>query len=152
MKVEKIDLVWASVSMVIVGVSFRKGRLIEGLLLIYVLMALLFALHIYIVRRKLKNSVAAFATITDYHVSRTKKGFYPVVKYTTESGREITSVYTVEDRRKRFEIGDEEMICYDPDDPMFFYFSGRENELTKDYFLFILIGGIISAVLLAINH
>lgn len=74
------------------------------------------------------------------------------MKYTTESGREITSVYTVEDRQKRFEIGDEELICYDPEDPMFFYFSGRENELTKDYFLFILIGGMISAVLLAINH
>lgn len=152
MKVEKIDIVWAAVSMVIVGVSFRKGRLIDGLLLIYGLMVLLFALHIYIIRRRLKNSVAVFGTITDYHVSRTKKGFYPIVKYETENGREITSVYTVEDRQKRFETGDEEMICYDPDDPMFFYFSGREYELTKDYYRFIFIGGVIAAVLFIIRN
>ena len=62
MKVEKIDYIWAAVSMVIVGVSFRRGELINGLLMIYVLMALLFAYHIYVVRRRLQSSIAAVCT------------------------------------------------------------------------------------------
>ncbi len=72
------------------------------------------------------------------------------MKYETETGREITSVYTVGERKQRYEIGDEEMICYDPDNPMFFYFANREDELTRDYFRFIIFGGIIAALLFII--
>lgn len=152
MKVEKIDYIWAAVSMIIVGVSFRKGELINGLLIIYVLMALLFAYHIYTVRRRLSSSVAAVCTITDYYVSPTKKGFCPIVKYETENGREITSVYTVRSSKKLYEIGEEATICYSPEDPMFFYFLGKEHELTKDYSMFILVGGVIAATLFIIDH
>lgn len=152
MKVEKIDYIWAAVSMVIVGVSFRKGELINGLLIIYLLMALLFAYHIYTVRRRLNSSVAAVCTITDYYVSPTRKDFCPIVKYETENGREVTSVYTVSSRKKIYEIGEEATICYSPEDPMFFYFLGKEHELTKDYSMFILVGGVIAATLFIIEH
>ena len=66
----------------------------------------------------------------------------------TEDGREVTSAYTVSDRKKRYEIGSEEVICYDPHDPMFFCFAGREDELTRDYLRFLLIGGVIAAIVL----
>ena len=71
-----------------------------------------------------------------------------MVRYTTETGREVTSVYTVEDSKQRYEIGAEEMVCYDPDDPMFFYFSNRKEELYRDYVRFIVYGGAVSAILL----
>ena len=153
MKVEKIDYIWAAVSMVIVGVSFRRGELINGLLMIYVLMALLFAYHIYVVRRRLKSSIAAVCTVTDYYVSPTgKKLFAPIVKYETETGRAVTSVYTVSSRKKSYEIGEEATICYSPEDPMFFYFLGKEHELTADYSMFIFIGANIAVTLFIIDH
>lgn len=151
MKVDKLDLLWSVVSMVILGVSYRRGALLQGLILIYVLMALVFLWHIYVIRRRVSNSIAVYGTITDYHGSKKNssrfKGWYPVVRYTTETGREITSVYTVEDFQQRYEIGSEELICYDPDDPMFFYFSSRKEDLYKDYFRLIVFGGAIAAML-----
>ena len=152
MKVEKIDLVWAVVSMFIVGISFRKQMLIQGLLLIYALMVVLFIYHIFMIKKRLSGSIAVYGTVMEYHKSNVpkKKGYYPVVKYETETGREITSVYTVEDRQMRYEIGDEPMICYDPDNPMFFYFSDREDDLVKDYYRFIVFGGVIAVTLLFI--
>lgn len=149
MKVEKIDFIWSAVSMVIVGVSYRRGQLIQGLILIYALMAVLFFYHIYTIRKRMKGSIAVYATVTDYHSSKGRKhSFFPIVKYETETGREITSAYSVENREMLYEIGDEEMICYDPEDPMFFYFSNRDWELTKDYYRFIVLGGIIAGLLL----
>lgn len=149
MKVEKIDLAWAAVSMFIVGISYRKGMLIQGLILIYLIMVPIFIYHIYMIKRRLSESIAVYGTIVEYHHSNVpkKKGYYPVVKYETETGREITSVYTVEDREMRYEIGDEQMICYDPDNPMFFYFSDRQDDLIRDYYRFIVFGGVIAAML-----
>lgn len=149
MKVEKIDLVWAVVSMFIVGISYTKGKLLHGFLLIYALMAVLFIWHIVTVKRRLAGSIAVYCTVVDYHKSNVpgKKGYCPIVKYETETGREITSVYTVEERQMRYEIGEEPMICYDPDNPMFFYFSDREDDLVKDYYRFIVFGGVIAAML-----
>lgn len=42
------------------------------------------------------------------------------------------------------------MVCYDPDDPVFFYFPEREGDMTKEYTVFIVAGGIISLILLVI--
>lgn len=149
MKVEKIDILWAVVSMFIVGFSYRRGELLKGLILIYAIMLVIFIYHILKVRRRIAGSVAVYGTIVEYHTSRArKKGYYPVVKYITETGREVTSVYTVEDRQKRYEIGDEELICYTPDNPMFFYFANRDYELSRDYFRFIVFGGVIAAAML----
>lgn len=151
MKVEKIDLLWAVVSMFIVGISYRRDELLKGLLLIYAIMLVIFMYHIWKVRKRISGSIAVYGTIVEYHTSRAgKKGYYPVVKYVTETGREVISVYTVEDGQKRYKIGDEELICYTPDDPMFFYFPNRDYELTRDYFRFIVFGGVIAAVLAVI--
>lgn len=150
MKVEKIDILWSVISVFIVGISYRKDRLIYGLLLIYGLMVILFLYHIFKIRRSISGSIAVYGTITGYRASETKTESFPIVKYETETGREITSVYTVGERKQRYEIGDEEMICYDPDNPMFFYFANREDELTRDYFRFIIFGGIIAALLFII--
>lgn len=151
MKVDKLDLLWSVVSMVIVGVSYRRGVLTKGLILIYILMAAVFLWHIYVIRRRMRGSIAVYGTITEYHGSKKNagfiKGWYPVVKYTTETGREIISVYTVEDTRQRYEIGSEELICYDPDEPMFFYFSSRSDDLYKDYFRCLVFGGAVAALL-----
>ena len=75
------------------------------------------------------------------------KGLVSCGQIYTETGREVTSVYTVEDSKQRYEIGAEEMVCYDPDDPMFFYFSSRQEDLYKDYFRLIVFGGAIAALL-----
>lgn len=65
--------------------------------------------------------------------------------------REITSIYTIVSGKQQFETGTELMICYDPENPMYFYFMGRENELTETYYRFIMTGGIISVILLLIS-
>ena len=65
MKVDKLDLIWSAVSMVIVGVSYRRGALLKGLILIYILMAAVFLWHIYVIRRRMRNSIAVYGTITD---------------------------------------------------------------------------------------
>lgn len=151
MKVEKIDYLWSVISMIVVGVSFAKGHLIYGLLIIYGLMLILFYYHILKIRSYMAESVAVFGEITDYHEDRRSKRVFPIVRYTTAGGREITSAYTVSSKERRYEIGDEELICYSPDDPMFFYFSGKESELYKDYYRFIIVGGIVAAVLFVIS-
>ncbi len=151
MKVEKIDYIWSALSMIVLGVSFHKGHLIYGLLIIYGLMVVLFYYHIFTIRRYISDSVAVFGEITDYHEDSKTKNVFPIVKYTTAGGREITSAYTVASRERKYEIGEEELICYSPDDPMFFYFSGKESELTQDYYRFIIVGGIIAAVLFLVS-
>ena len=148
MKVEKIDYIWSAVSMVIVGYTYWNHRLPDGILLIYAMMVVLFAYHIWRIKKRLSESVAVYGKVTDYHTSQKVRGSFPIVTYTTEGGREITSVSSVEERKRHYEIGDEVMVCYDPDEPMFFYFAGRENELTNDYFRFILFGAPVAFIML----
>ena len=148
MNVKKIDLIWAAVSMVIVGYSYYNGRLLFGIVVIYLLMAAVFVSHIIRIRRSLRNNVTVYGTVSDYFIDKKGSHFYPILKYTTEEGREVTSAYTVSDKKKRYEIGSEEVICYDPQDPMFFCFAGREDELTRDYVRFLFIGGVIAAIVL----
>lgn len=133
--------------MFIVGYSYRIGRLLFGLVLIYVLMAVIFCWHIISVRKSLKRNITVYGTVKDYFEKDKGKHVYPILSYTTEEGRVVTSAYTVQDTKKRYDIGSEELICYDPKDPMFFYFAGREDDLTRDYTRFLLIGGIIAALL-----
>jgi hypothetical protein len=151
MKVERIDYIWAAASTLIVVVSFRRRQLPDGILLVYLLMAALFAYHIWKIRRSLKNSVAVYGTITGYHVSTKERDHFPIVKYTTEDGRTVTSTYTVADREERYEIDSEELICYDPQNPMFFYFSGREGELTRDYTRFLIFGAPLALLMLVLR-
>ena len=151
MKVEKIDMIWAVVSMIILGVSMRHRNIPNGILMIYALMSVLFAYHIWRKRRSLKGSVAVYGKVVDYHTSQKVRGSFPIVQYTTAGGREITSVYTVEERKPKYSVGDEVLVCYDPDEPMFFYFSGREDELTRDYFRFLLYGGAVALIMLIIK-
>lgn len=148
MKTSTIDIIWAVVSMIVLAVSFKMGHLIYGLLIIYAMMAVIFFGHILKIRAYMEKSIAVYGKITEYHKEKTGKGFCPVVQYTTENGREITSIYTVVERKQRYEIGTETMICYDPENPMSFYFAGREEELTTTYYRFIITGGIISVILL----
>lgn len=142
MNVEKIDYVWAVVSFITVGVTYHFGYLLYGLLGIYALMVAVFLYHIFKVRKRISNTVAVYGRIVDYHTEKgTRKHYYPIVRYETEAGMEISSAYTIADKEKKYEIGDEEMICYDPDDELFFYFANRESELTENYFRYIIFGG-----------
>ena len=150
MKVSFIDCLWCVISVIIIGASYLMGHLNFGILTVYVFMAVVFFMHISDMNKKMTNSVAVFATIKDYEKSRNGKLFTPVVKFTTEEGREITSVYFHSFRKKIFEENSEEMICYDPDNPMFFYFSSRENDMTSDYRKYIIAGAVITAVLFII--
>lgn len=152
MNVEKIDYIWAVVSFITVGVTYHFGYLLYGLLGIYVLMVAVFAYHIIKVKRRIKNTVAVYGRIVDYHTEKgTRKHYYPIVRYETEDGTEISSAYSISDTEQKYDIGDEEMICYDPDDEMFFYFSNRESELTTNYYRYIIFGGIAALfVLIAI--
>lgn len=151
MKVGTLDYIWAIVSFVIVGVTFHYGYLLYGLLGIYVLMVALFMWHISQIRKRLSRSVAVFGTITDYHeATEVVKHYYPIVKYETEDGRPVSSVYSVADRVMKYEIGSQEMICYDPDDPIFFYFANRENDMVKDYYKAIIFGSVPALLVLLI--
>lgn len=149
MKVGAADYAWAFLSLVTVGVTYHFDCLLYGLFTIYILMAGLFMWHIAKVRKRLSRSVAVFGTITDYHTSNELgKYYYPVLEYETEEGRTVSSVYTVADRKQRYELGSQELICYDPDDPIFFYFANRENDMVRDYYRYIVFGSIPALVVL----
>lgn len=148
MKVSTIDILWSIISMIVLAVSYELGNVIYGLLIIYIMMTIIFIIHIFKIKKNITNSIAVIGEIIDYHKEKTNRGYCPVVKYTTENGREITSIYTIVSRKQEFETGTETTICYIPDNPMYFYFMGRENELTKTYCHFIITGGIISILLL----
>ena len=150
MKVEKIDLIWSVISMVIVGIAMWHRQLPKGIFAVYIMMAVLFGYHIWKKRKSLEDSVAVYGKVVDYQTSQKLRGSFPVVEYTTEDGKELTSVYSVVERRQRCSIGDEVMLCYGPDEPMSFYFAGREGELTQDYFRFIVFGAPIALVMLII--
>lgn len=152
MNVEKIDYIWAVVSFITVGVTYHFGYLLYGLIGIYVLMVAVFVYHIIRIRKRVRNAVAVYGRIVDYHTEKgTRRHYYPIVRYETEDGTEISSAYTIADSEQRYDIGDEEMICYDPDDELFFYFADRESELTENYFRYIIFGGVLALfVLIAI--
>lgn len=151
MKTSTIDIIWAVVSMIVLAVSFKMGHLIYGLLIIYAMMTVIFFIHIFKIRAYMDKSIAAYGTIKEYNKEKTGKGFCPVVQYTTEDGREVTSIYTVVEKNQRYEPGEEVTVCYDPENPMSFYFMGREEEMTSTYYRFIITGGIISVILLIIS-
>ena len=143
MKVNTLDYLWAFASFIAVGVTFHYGCLLWGLLGIYFSMAALFFWHIVTVRKRLSRSVAVYGTVKEYHTAKeVLTHYYPVVFYETEDGREISSVYTISALSQRYEIGAEEMICYDPEDPMFFYFANRENDMVRDYYRYIIFGAV----------
>lgn len=150
MKVNIIDYIWAALSVVTVCVSYHFGKLGYGVLIVYAFMAFIFASHIFKVRKQMSNSVAAYGTVMGYRTADGGRVIYPIVNYETEEGRDISSVYTIADKEEKYELGEEVMICYSPDDPMFFYFSDRTDELTGDYYRYILYGGIIAALLFII--
>lgn len=148
MKVEKADYIWAVVSFIAVGVTYHFGYLLYGLLGIYAAMVLLFLYHIKKIKKRIENTEAAYGKITDYRTEKTtKEYYYPVVEYETAENELISAAYTYPDKEKRYEIGNEELVRYTPDDPMFFYFANRENELTEVYYRSIFIGGIAAAVI-----
>ncbi len=152
MKVNTIDIIWSVVSMILLAVFFKMGHLIYGLLIIYGMMFVIFFIHIFRIRKRMENSIAVYGEITGYHKEKTGKGFSPIVKYTTEDGREINSVYTVVERKQHYETSEKRMICYKPEKPVSFYFAGREDELTATYYRFIAIGGIISIFLFILSQ
>lgn len=143
MKVNAADCIWAFVSLLLIGVSFHFGYLLYGILGVYALMVVLFMWHIISIRKRQERSVAVFGIITEYLVTKdVVKRYYPVLRYTTEDGAVISSTYKVADKEQRYSVGSEEMICYDPDEPEFFYFANRESEMIKDYCRFIFFGSI----------
>lgn len=149
MNTNKIDYIWAIISFIIVGVTFHYGVLLYGLLGIYLLFVLLMMTHIFSVKKIMDRTEAVYAEITDYReINGVPKHFYPVVKYETREGRTISSVYTVAAKSKIYEVGDEELICYDPEDPVFFYFSNRSFELTSHYYRYMIYGGIPALIVL----
>jgi hypothetical protein len=141
-------IVWAAVSMFIVGYSYLHDKLLFGLVAIYGIMLLIFLCHIFKMKKNIRNTVSVYGIVTGYTETLKGRGFLPIVKYTTEDGREVTATYSVQNKEKQYETGSEELICYDPADPMFFFFAGREDELFRDYVQFLFIGGVIAVFLL----
>ena len=150
MKVNTIDYIWSALSVITVCVSYYFGKLGYGVLAVYAFMAVIFVWHILKVKKQILNSVAVYGTVMGYRTADGGRVIYPIVNYETEEGRDISSVYTVADKEEKYELGEEVMICYSPDDPMFFYFSDRTDELTGDYYRYILFGGVIAAALFII--
>ena len=150
MKVNTIDYIWSVLSVITVCVSYYFGKLGIGVLIVYAFMAVIFAAHIFKVKKQMEISVAVCGTVMGYRTADGGRIIYPIINYETEEGRDISSVYTIADKEERYELGEEVTICYSPDDPMFFYFIDRQDELTGDYYRYILYGGIIAGVLFMI--
>jgi len=151
MKVTFIDLVWSVLSMITLAVSYFKGHLFYGLDIIYLMMSAVFVLQIVQTKKSVKNSIAVYGTVTGYSELKKRTGYSPILRYETEDGREITSVYSYVDKEMKYETGSEEMICYDPGNPSFFYFADRESDLTETYYRMIFIGGIIAVIFFIIE-
>jgi hypothetical protein len=99
------------------------------------------------IEKRISDTEATYGKITEYRTEKSGREYYhPVVEFETEEGELISSVYAYPDKEKRYEIGDEELIRYTPDDPMFFYFANREKELTDAYYKCIIIGGFLAAI------
>jgi len=147
MKVEKIDYVWVVLSWAVVALTFTKGCLSVGVLIIYVMLAALMFYHISVIRKQMSGTKNAIGEVTGYHTPEKGKVYYPIVRFETEEGRTVSSVYSNPDRERRYDIGDTETICYDPLDPMFFFFADREDDLTAGYRSYIIYGGIVALVL-----
>lgn len=150
MKVEKIDYVWVVLSWVTVAVTFTHGCLSLGVIIVYVLMALTFLYHIATVKKRMSGTKEAIGEIKDYHTPERSKLYYPIVSYETETGRTVTSVYSIADREKTYEIGSSEKVCYDPKDPMFFYFADYADEMTAAYRSYIIYGAIVAFIMFLI--
>lgn len=153
MKVEKIDYVWAVLSFIAVGVSFHFGYLLYGIVGIFLALAGLMFCHIAAVRKMFQRTVAVYGRVTGYH---TDKGvvthYFPMVSFETEDGRTIDTICSAADSKQKYEIGAEEMICYDPDDPMLFYFSSCENEFAGKYYKLMIFAVIAAAVTFIISQ
>ncbi|MBO4877613.1 MAG: DUF3592 domain-containing protein [Ruminococcus sp.] len=147
MKVEKIDYVWAVLSLVTVALTFSKGCLSIGVIIIYAMMVSVFLYHINTVKQQISGTTETLGVIKDYHTSEKTKLYYPIVTYETEEGRTVTSVCSFGDTERRYETGSTEVVRYDPLDPMFFYFAEREDELISPYKNYIIFGGIIAVIL-----
>ena len=93
MNVKKIDLIWAAVSMFIVGYSYYR-YLLFGIVAVYMLMAAVCFRHIIRIKNGLRNSSTVYGTVTDYF--RTKKAaFLPHTEIHHRGGRAVTSLYGV---------------------------------------------------------
>ena len=150
MKTDITDIIWAVTSLFIVGWSYSHGRLIYGVVVILALMVILLFFHIARIRGSLARGISVFGTVTDYQVKDKNEHFYPVVSYKTEDGRDITSAYAVQSRKQQYEIGEEVIICYDPYEPVFFYFPERENDMTREYNILISVVGAAALILFLI--
>lgn len=138
--------------MVVLGYAFYHNKLIYGIIAVYAMMVVLFFMHIFKMRKKIADSIPVYATITGYTAAKDRIHSAPTVRYELEDGTEMNSVYTVLSRKQRYETGTDHLICYCPDDPLFFYFADRENELVDTYYRFIVIGGIAVAVMFIISQ
>ncbi len=152
MKVDKLDIAWSVVSMIILGYAFYHHKTIYGLIAVYAIMVVIFYIHIMKMRQRTDGSIPVYATVTDYFQSKDKLRYSPIVKYETEDGVPMSSVYSIESVKKRYEIGSEQIICYSPQEPLFFYFADREGELVSVYYRFIIIGGILTAAAFIISQ
>ena len=147
MKVSRTDTMLAFLSMVLLGVSFHFGMLLYGFIGVYIIMGVLFFVHIMQLHTRIARTLPTYATIVGFDTQSRGRQVFPLVEFTTELGEEVKAASLIADRDERYLAGAEEMICYDPRDPQFFYFAGQENQLTKGYFLFIVFGGAAAAAI-----
>lgn len=153
MKINIIDLIWSIASMVTLAIAHHYGAVLYGILIIYAMMIVVLWIHILGIKKRISGSRAAYATITGYERSFEKnKRVFPTVRYTTEEGREVNTISVHQDKEELYEIGSEELICYDPEDPMFFYFASREDDLTAGYYRIMLAGTAIAFVIFIITQ
>ena len=148
MKITSIDCAWVAASWIAIVIGYHYRILAFSLFIAYALMVLTFLYHIRGIKKRISSSEAAVGTVTGYSTEKGSRLKYPIVTYDTAEGRHVTSIYSKGDKTERCEAGSEELICYDPADPMFFYFQNRENELTDVYFKCIIYGAVAAAALI----
>ena len=91
MKVKIIDLIWAVISMFIVGYSYLHGILLFGLVAIYGIMLVIFLCHIVSMKKSIRKNITVYGKVTGYYEKNKGRHVYPIVKYTTTEGREVTA-------------------------------------------------------------
>lgn|GEM_PF-387582 len=158
MKVDTIDYIWVIVSWCIIGFSFYRNHLSSGIIIVYFLMVIVFFIHIFKARRRMAGTERAYGEITGYQMKDNRLSLkdgnwmYPVVRYETEDGRVVNSVYSIASKEQIYSIGDSELICYDPADPLFFYFAEREGDLTASYYRYMIAGAVITIALFFLSR
>jgi hypothetical protein len=111
--------------------------------------------QLYVSRKRYSHTLPAMAKVVDYHVETQRRRsrylptevyqvWQPIVEFETERGT-VKAEYPIFDRDHWFDFDTEYEIQYCPEQPEYFYFVSRRDEIVNEAEGGLLVVGIIAA-------